>query len=119
MSDLLSAKEAAREIGIDARSFRKFMRAILPKEDQPGQGNRYGIEPGQIKKLKKQYAEWSTKPATKAETNGETPKAKTKKGKKTKSVEAEELDEVEEPTAEQLDDLDLILEEDLEDLDNL
>lgn len=61
----LSAKEAARELGTDARTFRKFMRSMLPKEEQPGQGNRYHIEEAQLKKLKSQFEEWS-KPKAKA-----------------------------------------------------
>ena len=65
----LSAKEAARELGTDARTLRKFLRAITPKEDQPGQGNRYHIEEKTIPKLKKQFADWS-KPKTKPSDNG-------------------------------------------------
>lgn len=65
----LSAKEAARELGTDARTLRKFMRAITPKEDQPGQGNRYHIEKRAIPGLKKKFAEWS-KPKAKPASNG-------------------------------------------------
>ena len=45
------------------------MRAILPKEDQPGQGNRYHIEAKSIPKLKKQFADWA-KPKVKPSENG-------------------------------------------------
>jgi len=65
----LSAKEAARELGTDARNFRKFMRTILDKEDQPGQGNRYHIEEKAIPGLKKKFADWS-KPKAKPSENG-------------------------------------------------
>jgi hypothetical protein len=61
----LSAKEAARELGTDARTLRKFMRAVTPKEEQPGQGNRYHIEEETIPSLKEQFAAWS-KPKTRA-----------------------------------------------------
>jgi len=69
----LSAKEAAIELGTDARTFRKFMRSITPKDDQPGQGNRYAIESKDIKKLKKQFEDFNTKKPTKASSNGSTP----------------------------------------------
>jgi hypothetical protein len=62
---ILSAKEAARELGIDARTFRKFMREILDVEDQPGQGNRYHIDSKDIKKLKKKFEKWQ-RPKSKA-----------------------------------------------------
>jgi hypothetical protein len=99
----LSAKEAAREIGCDARTFRKFMRSITAKEDQPGQGNRYSIEQRQMSRLKRQFAEWNT------------PKPKAEKPKKEAAIEEvvfvgdDDLDElgdpltdVDEPTAEDL-----------------
>jgi hypothetical protein len=69
-TETLTAKEAARELGTDARTFRKFMRAVTPKEDQPGQGNRYSIEQRKMKALKKQFDEWSA-PKAKASDNGE------------------------------------------------
>src|SRR5262252_2014763 len=59
----LSAKEAARELDTDARTFRKFMRATTSKDKQPGQGNRYAIDEADIPALKKKFVEWSTKPA--------------------------------------------------------
>jgi hypothetical protein len=64
-AETLSAKEAARELGTDARTFRKFMRATTAKEDQPGQGNRYAIKKTSIKKLKTAFDEWN-KPKQKA-----------------------------------------------------
>lgn len=68
----LSAKEAAIELDTDARTFRKFMRSITPKEEQPGQGNRYSIESKDIKKLKKQFEEFNTR--AKPSSNGKAPK---------------------------------------------
>jgi hypothetical protein len=87
----LSAKEAAIELGIDARTFRKFMRAVTPEEDQPGQGNRWHVETKDIKKLKKKYADWSR------------PKAKA--AAKTVVLEPEDIDE--------LDDGDELIEDEL------
>ena len=120
----LSAKEAAIELGTDARTFRKFMRSILKKEDQPGQGNRYAIEEKDLKKLRKQFDDWSTpkaKPDEEPSTNG----AK-KKGKKAKEQEvvdiSDEVDDLEaEPTEEELmaleDASDDVLDEDIFELD--
>jgi hypothetical protein len=62
----LSAKEAALELGTDARTFRKFMRTITPKDEQPGQGNRYAIEARSMKGLRKKFDEWN-KPKVKAD----------------------------------------------------
>lgn len=58
-AETLSAKEAARELGTDARTFRKFMRATTPKDQQPGQGNRYAILKRSMPKLKTKFDEWS------------------------------------------------------------
>lgn len=73
MAETLSAKEAALELGTNARTFRKFMRAITPKEDQPGQGNRYAIEADDMKKLKQQFEEWNAPKAKTTSKNGSTP----------------------------------------------
>jgi transposase len=106
-TETMSAKEVAREFGVDARTFRKFMRAVLPKEDQPGQGNRYQIETKQLKKLRKLFDEWHSPKPSKAAENGEAP-AKPKKSKKKKSKEPEVADLTEEASDEVIDDLDLL-----------
>jgi hypothetical protein len=66
MAEALSAKEVARELNTDARTFRKFMRATLPKDKQPGQGNRYSIDPEDLDDLKKKFVKWGM-PKSKAE----------------------------------------------------
>jgi hypothetical protein len=91
----LSAKEAARELGTDARTFRKFMRAITPKEDQPGQGNRYAIEEKQLKKLRKQFTDWSAPKAKEDEGNGEVTKPKAKKSKVEEAIDITDDVEIE------------------------
>lgn len=98
MAEELSAKEAARELGVDARTFRKFMRATLAKEDQPGQGNRYHISSKDMKKLRKRFEEWRTpRPGKKAKTNGAEPEViedvpkKPKKQRKSKDPEVADL----------------------------
>jgi len=65
-AETLSAKEVARELNTDARTFRKFMRATTPKSDQPGQGNRYKFDPDELPGLKHRFTEWS-KPKVKDE----------------------------------------------------
>lgn len=123
----LSAKETALKLGTDARTFRKFMRATLPKDDQPGQGNRYNIEEADLKDLKKKFAGWQNGKAPKPETeevDDEPRKKKNKKGKKAKQVEAEEIDDEVAEEDLDLDDLegpddDDLVEIDDEDLEDL
>jgi len=88
----LSAKEVALELKTDARTLRKFLREITPKDDQPGQGGRWSFTKGDVKKLTKQFETWAEKGAkAKAEAvEGAVTKAKSKKAKK--SEEPEEID---------------------------
>jgi len=55
----LSAKEAARELGTDARTLRKFFRSGKSPIDPVGQGGRYGISKKDMKKVKKAFTAWS------------------------------------------------------------
>jgi hypothetical protein len=57
--EILSAKEVARMIGTDARTFRKFMRAVLDPDDQPGQGGRYQIDAEEVPAIQKAFDKWS------------------------------------------------------------
>lgn len=52
----LSAKEAAKELGTDARTLRKFLRK---KNGLVGQGQRWAIDPKGLKKLKKEFDAWN------------------------------------------------------------
>lgn len=54
----LSAKEAALQLGTDARTLRKFIRQSEEFE-AVGQGNRYEFTKGEIGKLKKAFMAWS------------------------------------------------------------
>lgn len=130
----LSAKEVARELGTDARTFRKFMRATLAKEEQPGQGNRYAIEADELDDIRTAFKKWNGKSKPKTD---EAPAEKpAKKGKKSKKPKVEELEEIDDPVDEDLtideDDVELvdlddpddddlldIEDEDLDDLDEL
>lgn len=56
----LSAKEAAREIGTDARTLRKFIRSAKDLPIEPvGQGARYEFTKQEVKTLKKAFVTWS------------------------------------------------------------
>src|SRR4051812_44851221 len=59
---VMSAKEMARELGTDARTFRKFMRSTTPKDEQPGQGKRWQFKgtKKEIDALKKKFSTWNT-----------------------------------------------------------
>lgn len=116
----LSAKEAAAQIGTDARTLRKFIRsekANLPI-DPCGQGNRYEFTSAEVKALKKQFIAWS---GGTTKTEAPAPPA-AKKGKKSKAkaevpdMTHEDPDEVEEidltdddldPTDEQMEQLEV------------
>jgi hypothetical protein len=113
----LSAKEAAAELGTDARTFRKFMRDTLPKDSQPGQGNRYSIEEKEVRKLKKKFDAWS---------KGKKKPTKKDKVKKDKIIDhtpeeddVEEVDDEEFFIADDEIDADTISDEDFELLDDL
>lgn len=88
----LSAKEVAIELKTDARTLRKFLREVTPKEDQPGQGGRWTFTKGDVKKLTKKFNDWAEKGAKgKADAVAE---ATSTKSKKKKDQEPEEIDEV-------------------------
>ena len=58
MAQVLSPAELAVELESDARTVRKFLRSITPKENQPGKGSRWSIEKRQLRTLRKQFTEW-------------------------------------------------------------
>lgn len=121
----LSAKEVARDLGTDARTFRKFLREVTPKEEQPGQGGRWTFTSKDVAKLKKQFGQWSDQAArTKAakevkdkekDDDAKKPSSPTKGKKRAKLEEAEEIPSGDEPL--DLDDLDGPTEEELENLE--
>lgn len=112
----LSAKDVARELGTDARTFRKFMRDTHEKSDLPGQGNRYAIEADELDDIKAAFAKWNNKAKT-------TEAVSTKKTKRKAKEEVIEVDEEDIPDEDDfdivdLDDLDDPSEEDLEDIED-
>jgi hypothetical protein len=66
MTTKLSAKEAAAELGTDARTLRKFIRGAKNLPISPvGQGARYEFTPKEVKSLKKAFLAWSSGSKTK------------------------------------------------------
>jgi hypothetical protein len=61
----LTVKEAAQQIGTDARTLRKFLRHEVTQaggkvgEDTPGKGGRYSLEARQMKGLTARFQEWA------------------------------------------------------------
>lgn len=61
----MTPTEFAATVNSDGKTVRKFLRAITPKEDQPGKGSRWALPAGkrEVAKLTKQFNEWSAKQA--------------------------------------------------------
>ncbi len=57
---LITPAELATELGTDARTTRKFLRSITPRDEQPGKGSRWGIKgtKSNLATLRKQYAKF-------------------------------------------------------------
>ena len=49
----------ALELGTDARTTRKFLRSITPKDAQPGKGSRWEIKKSEVRSLRKKFAEFT------------------------------------------------------------
>lgn len=80
--ETLSAKQAALKLGVDARTFRKFLRSKFGKI---GQGNRWLIEEDEFEALQEEFTAWHKPKAVKVPSpDGE------------EAEELEELDEFEE-----------------------
>jgi hypothetical protein len=71
-AEKFSAKEAAIQVGTDARTLRKFLRAS-DDFDAVGQGNRYEFTSKEIKALKKKFDAWASKKPTTAKVKDEAP----------------------------------------------
>ena len=70
----LNVTDLAEVLGTDARTARKFLRSITPKDAQPGKGSRWAIEgnAASIKSLKGKYADFEAKMRAK---NNDAPEA--------------------------------------------
>jgi heterodisulfide reductase subunit A-like polyferredoxin len=95
MATILTAGDLADKLGTDARTARKFLRSITPKDQQPGKGSRWGIKATEARSMPKKFNAWvadqEAKAAARAEKAAQAEEA---------TDEAEEVDE--EPTAEEL-----------------
>jgi hypothetical protein len=102
MATILSATDLADKLGTDARTTRKFLRSITPKDAQPGKGSRWGVTATEARSMPKKFAAWKADQDAKAAARAE---------KAAKVDEApEELEdaplEALEPTDEELADID-------------
>lgn len=52
---ILSPADIAAEFGTDARTVRKFLRSITPKENHPGKGSRWGIEKKNLRSMRTKF----------------------------------------------------------------
>jgi hypothetical protein len=57
----ITPAQLATELGTDARTTRKFLRSITPRDAQPGKGSRWSIDgkARNIASLRKQFAEFT------------------------------------------------------------
>lgn len=56
----ITVAELALDLDTDARTARKFLRSITPKESQPGKGSRWSIEKREVRALRKKFAAYLT-----------------------------------------------------------
>lgn len=68
MAKVMTPTEIAVEFDSTGREVRKFLRSITPKDEHPGKGSRWAVEANatQLKKLRKQFDEWTAAKAEKA-----------------------------------------------------
>lgn len=100
---LITPAELATELGTDARTTRKFLRSITPRDEQPGKGSRWGIKgtKSNIAALRKQYAKFEE--AQQAARAARAEKAKKTPAPVEDEVEIEDtFDSLEGPTDEEL-----------------
>jgi hypothetical protein len=62
----ISVAEFAIAIDTDPRTARKFLRAVTPKDAQPGKGSRWGIEKRDIRSLTSKFKKFEEAAAQKA-----------------------------------------------------
>lgn len=62
----ITTAQYAEELGTDARTARKFLRSITPKEEQPGKGSRWALTKPNAA-TRKAFAAWDEARKAKAE----------------------------------------------------
>lgn len=55
----ITVAELATALDTDARTARKFLRSITPREEQPGKGSRWAIEAKSVRSLKSKFAKYA------------------------------------------------------------
>jgi hypothetical protein len=55
----INVTELAVELDTDARTARKFLRSITPKDEQPGKGSRWSIEKREVRSMKSKFAKYA------------------------------------------------------------
>ena len=102
MATILTATQVAEKLNTDARTARKFLRAITPKDAQPGKGSRWGVPLKDMRSLTSKFNTWSEEQAARREA------AAAKAAEAAAEVEADEEPEFDdlEPTDEELAELD-------------
>lgn len=95
---MITPAALAAELGTDARTTRKFLRSITPREEHPGKGSRWEIKGTKtnINSLRKQFTSWNEAQEEARQKRAE------EKAKRAEGATDESLDEDEEPTAEAL-----------------
>ena len=56
MATILTPADLAEALGTDARTARKFLRSITPRDEQPGKGSRWAIEKKHLRSLRTKFA---------------------------------------------------------------
>lgn len=62
MTDTITPKALATELGTDPKTVRKFLRSIT--EDRAGKGGRWVIEADKVEGLKRRFATWKSAKVT-------------------------------------------------------
>jgi len=91
----ITVTEFAEALATDARTARKFLRSVTPRDEQPGKGARWSIEKREVRSLKSKFIKW--------EEGNKQAKLDRELAKRDAEVETTEADG---PTPEELDALD-------------
>lgn len=54
----ITVADLAADLNTDARTTRKFLRSITPKDAQPGKGSRWAIEKREVRSLRSKFSKF-------------------------------------------------------------
>lgn len=54
----ITVADLAADLNTDARTARKFLRSITPKDSQPGKGSRWAIEKREVRSLRSKFSKF-------------------------------------------------------------